>query len=70
MIDSATHFDAFRRVLLPLAAPDVLAVALYAFTPTWNEFLYVLVFITKVRPRRLNPWSRSYGRRIGKGTSG
>ena len=53
MIDGATRFGAFRRVILPLAAPGVLAAALYAFTQAWNEFLYALVFITKVKLRTL-----------------
>src|SRR5262245_57184669 len=39
MIDGATRFGAFRRVILPLAAPGLLASALYAFTQAWNEFL-------------------------------
>src|SRR5262249_120457 len=44
---------AFRRVILPLAAPGVLAASLYAFTQAWNEFLYALVFITDVKLRTL-----------------
>ena len=53
MIDGATRFGAFRRVILPLAAPGVLAAALYAFTAAWNEFLYALVFVTDVKQRTL-----------------
>jgi len=53
MIDGATRFGAFRRIILPLAAPGVLAAALYAFTQAWNEFLYALVFITDARLRTL-----------------
>jgi len=53
MIDGATRFGAFRRIILPLAAPGVLAAALYAFTQAWNEFLYALVFITDVKQRTL-----------------
>jgi multiple sugar transport system permease protein len=53
MIDGATRFGAFTRVVLPLAAPGVLAAALYAFTQAWNEFLYALVFITDGRLRTL-----------------
>jgi multiple sugar transport system permease protein len=53
MIDGATRFGAFRRIILPLAAPGVLAAALYAFTQAWNEFLYALVFITNVKLRTL-----------------
>jgi multiple sugar transport system permease protein len=53
MIDGATRFGAFRRIILPLAAPGVLAASLYAFTQAWNEFLYALVFITDVKLRTL-----------------
>ena len=53
MIDGATRFGAFWRVVLPLAAPGVLAAGLYAFTQAWNEFLYALVFITDGRLRTL-----------------
>jgi multiple sugar transport system permease protein len=53
MIDGATRFGAFWRVVLPLAAPGVLAASLYAFTQAWNEFLYALVFITDVKLRTL-----------------
>jgi multiple sugar transport system permease protein len=53
MIDGATRFGAFWRVVLPLSAPGLLAAALYAFTQAWNEFLYALVFITDARQRTL-----------------
>jgi multiple sugar transport system permease protein len=53
MIDGATRFGAFYRVVLPLAAPGLLAAGLYAFTQAWNEFLYALVFITDVKLRTL-----------------
>ena len=53
MIDGATRFGAFYRVVLPLSAPGVLAAGLYAFTQAWNEFLYALVFITDGKLRTL-----------------
>ena len=53
MIDGATRFGAFYRVVLPLSAPGVLAAGLYAFTQAWNEFLYALVFITDAKLRTL-----------------
>jgi multiple sugar transport system permease protein len=53
MIDGATRFGAFARIVLPLAAPGVLAAGLYAFTQAWNEFLYALVFITDAKLRTL-----------------
>jgi multiple sugar transport system permease protein len=53
MIDGATRFGAFSRIVLPLSAPGVLAAGLYAFTQAWNEFLYALVFITDAKLRTL-----------------
>jgi multiple sugar transport system permease protein len=53
MIDGATRFGAFWRVVLPLAAPGLQAAALYAFTQAWNEFLCALLFITNVVLRTL-----------------
>ena len=46
MIDGATRLIAFLRITLPLAAPALLAVTLFAFTNAWNEFLFAFVFIT------------------------
>lgn len=44
-VDGATRTTALVRVLLPLAAPGIVASAIFAFTLSWNEFLYALVFI-------------------------
>jgi multiple sugar transport system permease protein len=46
MIDGATRLVAFLRVTLPLAAPALLSVTLFAFTNAWNEFLFAFVFLT------------------------
>jgi multiple sugar transport system permease protein len=45
MVDGATRLGAFLRVTLPLTKPALLAVALFAFTSAWKEFLYAFVFI-------------------------
>jgi multiple sugar transport system permease protein len=44
-VDGAGRVAALTRVLLPLAAPGIVASAIFAFTLSWNEFLYALVFI-------------------------
>lgn len=43
-IDGCTPFQAFRRVLLPLAAPGLVTTGLLVFIFSWNEFLYALTF--------------------------
>jgi multiple sugar transport system permease protein len=53
MIDGATRFGAFRRVILSLAAPGGLAAGLFAFTQAWNKFLSALVVIASVKPHTL-----------------
>jgi multiple sugar transport system permease protein len=45
MVDGATRTKALLKVLLPLAMPGIVASAIFAFTLSWNEFLYALVFI-------------------------
>ncbi|HYU17725.1 MAG TPA: carbohydrate ABC transporter permease [Chloroflexota bacterium] len=53
MIDGATRVQALRLVLLPMAAPGLVAAAVFTFTLAWNEFLYALVFITSASYRTL-----------------
>jgi multiple sugar transport system permease protein len=43
-IDGATAFQAFRKVILPLAAPGVFAAAIITFVAAWNEFLLASTF--------------------------
>lgn len=38
-VDGATRGQAFRKVLLPLAAPALFTTAILAFIATWNEFM-------------------------------
>ena len=53
LIDGANRFGAFWRITLPLSAPALLSVTLFAFTNAWNEFLFALVFITSERLKTL-----------------
>lgn len=46
MMDGTSRLGAFWRITLPLAAPALLSVTLFAFTNAWNEFLFAFVFIT------------------------
>lgn len=39
-IYGCTQFEAFIRVILPLATPAIIAVAFLAFLGAWNEFLF------------------------------
>src|SRR5438105_14909298 len=43
LVDGANRWTAFWLVLLPLAAPGVLAAAIIVFTFAWSEFLFALI---------------------------
>jgi len=43
LVDGATRWVAFWRVLLPLAAPGVMAAGIIIFTFAWSEFLFALI---------------------------
>jgi len=45
LIDGATRTQALTRIVLPLALPALAVIALYAFTQSWNEFLFALLLI-------------------------
>jgi multiple sugar transport system permease protein len=49
LIDGCSRLAVIWRVVLPLAAPALAAVALYVFMIAWNEFLYALLFLTQSR---------------------
>ena len=42
MVDGCTRFHAFRAIVLPISLPGLVAAGLFAFTLSWNEFLYAL----------------------------
>ena len=43
MVDGDTRFAAFRKIVLPLAAPGLVATGIFAVIVTYNEFLFALV---------------------------
>jgi multiple sugar transport system permease protein len=45
MVDGASRLQALRMIVLPLSAPAVVVVAVFAFTLSWNEYLYALVLV-------------------------
>jgi multiple sugar transport system permease protein len=44
MVDGATRVQALTRIVLPLAVPGLVCAILFAFTLSWNEFIYALTF--------------------------
>jgi multiple sugar transport system permease protein len=46
MVDGCTRFQALIRIVLPVALPGIVCAVLFAFTISWNEFIYALTFIS------------------------
>jgi multiple sugar transport system permease protein len=46
MVDGYSRLSAFTRVVIPLALPGIIAVVVFAFTLTAQEFIYALAFIS------------------------
>jgi len=46
MVDGATRLQALTRIVLPMAIPGLVCAVLFAFTLSWNEFIYALTFIS------------------------
>jgi arabinogalactan oligomer/maltooligosaccharide transport system permease protein len=47
MVDGATRFQAFVRVVLPAARPALAVTALFAFMSAWNEFILAATFLAR-----------------------
>ena len=54
-MDGCSRFGFIVRILLPLAAPGILATALFCFVTAWNEFLFGYVLINDNSRRTLTP---------------
>jgi N,N'-diacetylchitobiose transport system permease protein len=60
MVDGATRFGAFVRVLLPLVGPGLVATSIFAFIQAWNEFLIAYVFLHTPEKQTLMVWLASF----------
>lgn len=47
-VDGTTRWGAFRRVILPLAAPGMAATAIFCLITSWNEYFFALT-LTSIR---------------------
>lgn len=43
IIDGASNFAIFHRIILPLSSPAIVTAAIFTFINAWNEFLYAVV---------------------------
>jgi trehalose/maltose transport system permease protein len=51
LVDGATHFMAFRKVVVPLAAPGLATAAILCFIAVWNEFLLAITLTSSPAAR-------------------
>jgi multiple sugar transport system permease protein len=45
-IDGAARWQAMVYIVIPVAIPGILSAGIFAFTLSWNEFIYALVFLS------------------------
>jgi multiple sugar transport system permease protein len=55
LVDGATHFQAFRKVVMPLAAPGLVTAGLLSFIWAWNEFLLAITLTSSPEARPVPP---------------
>ncbi len=46
LIDGASRLQILVKIVLPLAVPGLISAGIFAFTLSWNEFIYALTFIS------------------------
>ena len=46
LIDGASRLQILVKIILPLAVPGLISAGIFAFTQSWNEFIYALTFIS------------------------
>jgi multiple sugar transport system permease protein len=45
LVDGANRWQILVRIMLPLSIPGLISAGIFAFTLSWNEFIYALTFI-------------------------
>ena len=53
LVDGCSRLGSLIRVILPMSLPALAVVTFFAFTQSWNEFLYANVFVNSVEVRTI-----------------
>jgi multiple sugar transport system permease protein len=53
-IDGATRWKAMLYIIVPIALPGILSAGIFAFTLSWNEFIYALVFLSSAEQKTVS----------------
>ena len=54
MVDGATRFQAFRKVILPQALPGMISTGIFTFSVTWQEFMFASILIFSAKKQTLS----------------
>ena len=53
LIDGANRWEILVKIILPLAVPGLISAGIFAFTLSWNEFIYALTFVSSSEMKTL-----------------
>ena len=65
LVDGCTRWQAFRRVVLPLLGPGLVATSIFGFITAWNEYLYAFVFMRDPQHYTLPVWLATFRTAFG-----
>jgi N,N'-diacetylchitobiose transport system permease protein len=60
MVDGSTRLGAFVRILLPLAAPGLVATSVFTFITSWNEYIFARVLLNDQGKQTLTIWLSAF----------
>lgn len=60
MIDGCSRVQAFRRIVLPLLAPGIVATSIFAFINAWDDYLFAYVLMRSQSNYTLPVWLVSF----------
>src|SRR5437764_50518 len=60
MVDGCTRMQAFRRIVLPLVFPGLVATSIYALIQSWNEYIMAYVLLNDQSKETLPVWLVSF----------
>ena len=64
-IDGCTEFRIFTSIVIPLAKPAIVAIGIFSFLWTWNDYLWPLIITTSNKMRTLSVGIASLGNEYG-----
>lgn len=65
LIDGASHFQIFSRIIVPISKPAIATLAVLKFTWTWNDYMNPLIFLSTVDKFTLQLGMRSFTSEYG-----